>query len=170
MKKFLCVVFILTLLLTGCSRNQNSKNIKPVSQNFTSDVEMNYSKNNFKATVTRKAECTQLDFTFPRAVNGLSVTKTDDECKMKFVNMEISSERIFVPQKALINVIDGIFDILADPSQYSVKKQGENYVYTGSFNSYDFELVRNKDSLAVISLSLASENINIEFSNFVDAT
>lgn len=115
---------------------------------------------------------TSITFAQPDGIDGLAYTFSGGGCSIVFGDLKFSTERSFMGDNALPQVIRDILDSAIQENALTYKERNEpqsstltTAVFTGKTSKYSYTLTTDFDTGCIKEIKVGSRDLTITFSN-----
>lgn len=170
--KLLALGLCLALALTGCQKLKDSvvdhKALvkETLARSYTFDAEITYSGTTVLGQIekTKEADLT-ITFAEPAAFNGLVVTVQGEEVRAQYLGMELDLSVFEIPTQAVPTLVREVLTG-GQADKMTVQVEEDTVVASGSILIAAYDIVFDKDTMAICSISVPSADAELVASNF----
>ena len=164
MKRLLPIFTVLLLLLTGCQITEKSKT-ESLPTSFTAEVEIKTNTGKYKALLEHSDVRTRLIYSEPLIISGLTLTKSAEGCTAEVAGLTVSSSSDYFTDRSTINLIDKVLGkaLYSSGEALETAEFDERIILKGVVDGIQFELTRYSNKPEIISISVPSENLIVNF-------
>ncbi len=175
MKRILSVLAAAALLVSmaGCRQVKDmttdyKKLVRDtLAREYSFDAEMSYSGTTAVGHIQKTGETDiRVEFSAPAAFQGLVVSTKGEEIQAEYLGMELDLSVFEIPTQSVLTLLR---EVLAAPQPDNITVEvGEDTVTaSGSIIIASYEIVFDKETMAIRSISVPSADAQLIVSNFV---
>lgn len=157
------------VMLCGCQNGKGSPNRKEIlPPSFSASVSVQQEKLNCTAELHYSAETgIQLQFTAPKALQKLQITRCGAETRLAFSELEVKAPSSFLPQSAFVQCLYDALSALSEENRCICQHGKNSDLYIGkTANEQPFTWTVSAKDGALECLDMEKEHLKIIFSDF----
>lgn len=160
-------------MLMSCTFAAKPTPSPPILELSGDTCSIGYGENIYKATVTHMFEgVTSITFAEPEGVDGIVYSFSDNGCNIIFGDLKFSTERSYMSNTALPQIICDVLDSAQGENALTYKERDEpesstltTAVFTGRTSKYPYTLTTDFDSGYIKEIRVDSCDLTVSFSN-----
>lgn len=168
MKKIWSALLALFIVfsLFGCKNIKSMKTPPPVNPKFEADAKVKYKDVNITCHVKQTGfNNSVISMSKPKELNGLKITKTPDECSLRFKNMNFNMDMSKFPKASFAEIMLKCYSSLVNKENLKVTRKDDIYVYEGSIDSGDFTIQQDAKTGNILKIEVPKAKLTCEFTN-----
>lgn len=167
MKKLLAAVAAVLLLLAAGCQNSQEKEIPPLPESYSANINLTYGNSSMGAVFTQSAPGTYgVDVIEPDILDPISFSYEGEKTVTEFDGITLGEENASIPQKdACSMLIEALAQVYSGSATESPPNNG-TITYSGVIDGGSFTLTRSSQSGNWIEFTVNDSELDILFSNF----
>ena len=166
----LCAAALLPALLFGACARSSAGALKTIaarlSGGFSCAADVKWTGGTASVTLdrTQSGDCA-LSFVEPKELNSLTFATHNGTLDVQYADLSVSVDPQTIPQTAVFNVVQGVFDAAVKPENVRASKTSAGYTLEGKTAAGAFTLAFD-DSCTPVSLTLPAAGVAATFTAF----
>ena len=168
MKKIWSALLALFIVFTffGCKDVKKMKTPPTVNPKFEADADVKFKDVNINCHIKQKNfEDSEIYLNKPDELNGLKITRTQDECSLRFKKMNFNMDMSKFPKASFAEIILKCYASLVNTENLKVTKEDKYFVYEGNIENGKFIIKQNGDTGDIERIEVPDADLVAEFTN-----
>lgn len=168
MKKLLSALLALFIVFSffACKKMKSLKSPPPVSSTFEADANIKFKDVAISCHINQKSfERSEILLTKPKELDGLKIIKTEDECNLRFKNMNFNLDMSKFPKASFAQIMLKCYASLINTENLDITKKDNIYIYEGNIEDGNFIIHQNSKTGNIEKIEVPKVKLIVEFTN-----
>lgn len=173
MKRLLALTLLFAFLLCGCQNtSEEAKPIEmeevPLSESYGMTATIHYNEFEMTALVDKdQPGHYNIELTEPESLAGMMLDITDDQVAITYKGITADFDPDSIAGSAIAKGLIGVLNTVAGEQGISASLQDGTFTLSGENDMGAFTLTLDAESGSLLALEIPSENLSVEFSDFI---